>query len=199
MQVNVAFRHMEPSHTAEAYAADKLRNVVGKYVAGQDVDSRIVFSTERYLHVANFTVNVNGLTVKAVEKSDALMSSIDLALEKVERQLLRHKRKIRAHRHDGRRRAFTMSVLAAPTPAEPEPADDPVAEAAEAWTEPPRAFKTETYAAPFLSVNDAILQLELLEREFFVFTHNESERINIVYRRDDGHLGLIDAEPSHPS
>lgn len=196
MQVHVAFRHMEPSHAAEAYAAEKLRHVLGKYVAGQDVDSKVVFSTERYLHVANFTINVNGLTVKSVEKSDALLSSIDLALEKVERQLRRYKKKIRAHRHDGRRRQFTMAVVAPP---EPEPEPDPVLEAAESWTEPPRTFKTESYAAPFMSVNDAILQLELLGREFFVFTHHESERINIVHRREDGHFGLIDAEPSQPS
>lgn len=195
MQVNIAFRHMDVSPSVQTYAADKLQHVVAKYVTGEDVESKVVFSVERYLHIANFTININGLTVKSIEKTEDMYSSIDLALEKVERQLRKYKAKIRSHRPDHRKRNFTMSVL----PAVPGPDSEATAsEDIDTWVDgPPEPIKTSTFTAPFMGVDQARVQLELRGGEFFVFTHESTERINIVYRRDDGNFGLIDPEPSH--
>lgn len=202
MQVNVAFRHMDPSPAVQAYASRKLEHVVNKYVAGMDIDSKVVFSTERFLHVANFTLNINGLTAKSTEKSEDMYSSIDIALDKLERQLRRFKSRIRSHRPDDRRRAFTMQVLAAPDgeatdEVAAEPAPEPEVEEPKVPTRTLSTLKTEQYTAPFLAPDEAILQLELRGSEFFVFTNRETENINIVYRRDDGNFGLIEAEPAH--
>jgi len=182
---------MDVSPAVQEYAADKLEHVVAKYVQGEDVDSQITFAVEKFWHIANFTITINGVTVKSVEKSEDMYSSIDLALEKVERQVRRYKSKIRRHRPVQRQRSFTMHVVApseepveAPKVMEPPPAEDPV-----------QTLRAETYTAPFMTVEDAIMHLELRDSQFFVFTHETSERINIVYHRDDGNFGLIDAEP----
>lgn len=197
MQVNVAFRHMDVSPSVQTYASDKLQHVVSKYVTGEDVDSTVVFSVERYLHIANFTITINGMTVKSIEKTEDMYSSIDLALEKVERQLRRYKAKIRSHRPDQRKRRFTMQVLAA-APADSEAASQEPLDDIDTWVDgKPEPIKTETYTAPFMPVDQAIVQLELRGGEFFVFTHQDTERINIIYRRDDGNYGLIEAEPAH--
>lgn len=195
MQVNVSFRHMDVSPAVQQYASDKLQHVVSKYIQGEDIDSQITFSVEKFLHIANFTININGLTLKSVEKTEDMYSSVDLALEKVERQVRRYKSKIRKHRPDARERAFTMQVVSPPE-AEPE------VEAADATVDdepikPIETVKVETYTAPFMKVEAALMQLDLRGGQFFVFTNEESERINIVYRRDDGNFGLIDAEPQH--
>ena len=182
---------MDASPAIQQYASDKLRHVVAKYVHGEDIDSQITFSVEKFWHIVNFTININGLTVKSVEKTEDRYSSIDLALEKVERQMRRYKSKIRSHRPDNRQRNFRMQVVA---PAEAEP---PPEAAVEELVEPVQTLKAETYTAPFMKLDDAIMQLELRGAQFFVFTNEESERINIVHRRDDGNFGLIDAEPQH--
>ncbi len=188
MQVNVSFRHMDASPAVQQYASDKLQHVVAKYVQGEDIDSQITFSVEKFWHIANFTININGVTVKSVEKTEDMYSSVDLALEKVERQVRRYKSKIRRHRPDQRERNFTMQVVE-PAPTE----DDPVVE--EAVEEAAPAIAAETYTAPFMKVDDAIMHLELRSSQFFVYTDESTERINIVYKRDDGKFGLIDAEP----
>ena len=199
MHVSVAFRHMDPSNAIERYAADKLEHVVGKYITGEDIDSRIVFSVEKFRHIANFTLNINGLTVKSVEKTNNMYSSVDIALDKLERQLRRFKDKIRSHKPSHRKRAFTMEVVAMPSleeayeelePEFAEPEEEPTPE-----EEPVQVLKRETYTAPFMSTQDAIMQLELRGGQFFVFTSEATERIGIVYRLEDGKFGVIDAEP----
>jgi putative sigma-54 modulation protein len=216
---------MDASDAVQSYASEKLQNIVKKYVQGMDVDSQVVFSVERYQQIANFTINVNGLTVKSVEKSDNMYSSIDLALDKVDRQMKRFKAKIRSHRPDIRQRNFTMQVITSVEEAEAEaeaeaaadfdaaiamsvPSDIQVNGAAaaaapdESSAKPHGAaaittVKREQYAAPYLSPDQAILQLELRHSEFFVFTNRETEHISIVYKRDDGNYGLIEPEKTH--
>ncbi len=183
---------MDASPAIQQYASDKLQHVVSKYVHGEDIDSQITFSVEKFWHIVNFTININGLTVKSIEKTEDMYSSVDLALEKVERQMRRYKSKIRSHRPDNRQRNFRMRVVA---PSEALPAVE--TEAVEVAEPPVQTLKAETYTAPFMKVDDAIMQLELRGAQFFVFTNEESERINIVHRRDDGNFGLIDAEPQH--
>lgn len=198
MQVNVSFRHMDASPAVQQYAADKLQHVVSKYVQGEDIDSQITFSVEKFWHIVNFTLNINGLTLKSSEKTEDMYSSIDLALEKVERQVRRYKSKIRSHRPDARQRSLNMQVVAAPAA---EDADEsiPTAEPTEEVeaAEGVKTLEAETLTAPFMTSENAIMALELSDAPFLVFTNDDTERINIIYRRDDGNFGLIDAEPQH--
>lgn len=205
MQVNVSFRHMDVSPAVQQYASDKLQHVVSKYVQGEDIDSQITFSVEKFWHIVNLTLNINGLTLKSSEKTEDMYSSIDLALEKVERQVRRYKSKIRSHRPDARDRSLSMHVVAAPT----EPAQDADATDAEPAVEEATehveisagsgvtTLQVENLTAPFMTSEKAIMALELRDSPFFVFTNEGTERINIIYRLDDGNFGLIDAEPQH--
>lgn len=219
MNANVSFRHMDSSPALRDYALDKLERVVDKYVHGR-VEADIVLSVEKFRHIANFTVQIKNLTVKGDSSSEDMYSSVDLALDKIERQLRRHKDRIRSHKpsNGGRAKPFRMSVVA-PTPEEPsEVYDEDFVEDYEAYPapEPPEeveeaddgqetvgSFETShgqidvarqrDYEARSMSLEEAVLQLDLMEdREFFVFTSNESDTINIIYRRSDGKFGLIE-------
>jgi putative sigma-54 modulation protein len=121
MQVSVAFRHMEVSDSVQRYASDKLQHILRKVAPGMDIDSQITFWVERHQHIASFTVHVDGLTVKSVEKNDTMYAAIDLALDKVERRLLRFKGRLLRQRVDPRARpADTLHTADAPTDA-PDP------------------------------------------------------------------------------
>lgn len=229
MQVSVAFRHMDTSSALQSYATRKLEAILSKYITGQNVQSQIVFSVKRFWQIANFTVNVNGLTIKAAEETENMYASVDLALDRLERQLRRYKERIRAHKPSTQERLFTMNVLA-PTQhqanaeaaeAERQALADAEAEAAydsqrardttrtqsaanslhtdvspEEMETPISVIKQETYSAPYLMPQEALMQLHLRDAQFFVFTHEETERINILHRRADGSYGLIDADPT---
>ncbi|MCB9520353.1 MAG: ribosome-associated translation inhibitor RaiA [Myxococcales bacterium] len=195
MQVNVAFRHMDASPAVQQYASDKLEHVVSKYVQGEDIDSQITFSVERFWHVVNFTININGLTVKSSEKTEDMYSSIDLALEKVERQVRRYKSKIRSHRPDSRQRSLPTRVVTQAV--EEVHAEAEIETAAPAPPPALNVVETENYTAPFMTVDQAVMQLELAGDHFLVFTNEADEHVNILFRRDDGKFGLIVAEPQH--
>lgn len=198
MQVSVAFRHMDTSSALQQYATKKLESILSKHITGQNVQAQIVFSVERFWHIANFTINVNGLTVKSVEKSENMYASVDLALDRLERQLRRYKERIRSHKPSDKERMFTMNILASPSiEPSPEPTEAADAQEAPAPAPPMSVVKQETYAAPYLSPEEALMQLHLRDAQFFVFTHRDTERINILHRRRDGSYGLIDADPSH--
>lgn len=195
MQVSVAFRQLDTSAALQTYATRKLESILNKHVHGQDVSAQVVFSVERFWHIANFTITVNGLTVKSVERTENMYASVDLALDRLERQLRRYKERIRSHKPADRERLFTMNILA---PQADEPAADVDASAEDSAAPAPAAMnviKQETYSAPFMTPEEALMQLHLRDAQFFVFTHKETERINILHRRGDGSFGLIDADP----
>lgn len=101
MQVTVTFRHMPATDALRDYAADKLTHVVEKYFQPNDLEAHVVLSVERFWHIADFTLGLHGTTVKVEERSEDMYSSIDLAMDKVERQVRRYKDKLRNHKTPG--------------------------------------------------------------------------------------------------
>lgn len=233
MNTNVTFRHMDSSDSLRDYAVGKLERVVDKYVHGS-IEASVTLSVEKFRHIASYTVQIKNLTVKGDSSSEDMYSSIDLALDKIERQLRRHKDRLRDHKSShgagGHSKSFRMSIIA-PSPNEPEeayadefatdyeqfPAPTPeeqiaaAAPAVEAEVAPANIADEATvgtfvtahgpvtvkrqrdYAAKALSVEEAVIQLDLMEdREFFVFTNEASASLNIIYRRKDGSFGLIE-------
>ena len=220
MNANVSFRNMDSSSSLRSYATDKLERICDKYVQGK-VDASVVMTVEKFWHIANFTLKIKNLTVKGQERSEDMYSSIDLALDKIEKQLRRHKDRLRDHKPtNGDARMFRMGVLSPLSPLEPQEAEEEAAgviydsefeEDYERYPEPKEEEKAqraevvntargqvtilrqEMYEAKPMTVDEAVLQLELMEdRQFFVFTNAESDNINVVYRRDDQHIGLIE-------
>lgn len=225
MNANVSFRHMESSDSLREYAMEKLDRICDKYVRGK-VDASIVMSVEKFWHIADFTLQIKNLTVKGKERSEDMYSSIDLALEKIEKQLRRHKDRLSDHKpsKNGRARMFRMGVVS-PLGGSPMPAGDedsefeefredyeryPAPDESEAYEESEsdedaqvvatgdghevKVLRNQEYEAQSMSLEEAVLQLDLLaDREFFVFTNTDSQSINIVYKRDDGNVGLIEA------
>ena len=217
MNANVSFRHMDSSPALKDYAVGKLQRVVKKYVHGK-VDADIVMSVEKFRHIANFTINIKNLTVKGESRSEDMYSSIDLALDKIERQLRRHKDRLRDHKpSSGKGKSFRMAIIP-PIDGEASEYEEDFAEDYKNYPEPeqqeaaapePEEEAQETYEtndgkniaitrqqdyeARALSVQEAVIQLDLMEeRQFFVFTNVESDNINIIYKRADGNFGLIE-------
>ncbi len=225
MNASVSFRNMDSSSSLKSYATDKLERVVDKYVQGK-VDASVVMTVEKFWHVANFTLKIKNLTVKGQERSEDMYSSIDLALDKIEKQLRRHKDRLRDHQPtNGEAKMFRMGVLSPLNPPvlgesngydadmeyEEEFAEDyemypgpedsaseaaAVAEDTETVDTPAgqvKVLRQEMYHAKPMSLDEAVLQLELMEdRQFFVFTNADTEDINVVYVRDDDNIGLIE-------
>jgi putative sigma-54 modulation protein len=132
----------------------------------------------------------NGLVIKGVETTEDMYSSIDLVMAKIERQVRRYKEKIRSHKgaeglHG--QREIIHSVLAEPS--EEIAAGNGHVQAAA--SEPQIMKKSKFFAKPLLPA-EAVMQMNLLNNDFLVFTNAASHEVNVVYRRGDGTYGLIE-------
>lgn len=215
MNVNVSYRQMESSPSLRDYAVRKLERICDKYVRG-NAEAWVVMTAEPFGHVADFTVSVKSDTVKGKAQSHDMYSSIDLALEKIEKQLRRRKDRVREHHSgNGMSRPFKMGIVA-PQEQFGELQEDVIEEEfAEDYEKFPapddesevdgqevvmtsgtdvKVLRNREYAAEPMSVEDAVDALQNDEaREFYVFNNVDTDRISIVYRRDDDHIGLIEA------
>ena len=127
------------------------------------------------------TVPVGGVTLRAeASNDDNLYVSIDQALAKLERQIHKHRTKL-----DKRLREDAFKPGELEYDAESIPA-------AEETTR--KIVRTKTFPVRPMSVEDAILQMELLGHSFFVFVNVETDRTNVLYLRKDGDLGLMEPE-----
>jgi len=96
MQVSVTFKHLEPTDAIRSYAEDKVGKI--KKYLDNPVDANVVLSVEKFRHIAEVNLMVNGIAVAATDATEDMYSSIDNVMDKIERQLRRHKERIKKHK-----------------------------------------------------------------------------------------------------
>lgn len=180
MQVSVTFRKMEPSDSLKDYATDKIMRLK-KYITSP-ADVNVVLAKQKYRYIADIKVISRGIVMRGEENSEDMYSSIDLALDKIERQARKYKDKIRQYEPVklGEEIKVRHDIL------EQEPPEE----------EGPRVIRTSEFHAKPMSVDEAIMQMDLLNNDFLVFTNASTRDVNVIYRRQDGNVGLIEAKTS---
>lgn len=178
MQVSVTFRHMEASEALRNHAVEKVERVVSKYLKNA-VEAHVILDASKHrLHkLAEINIHASHFDISAHSENHDLYAGVDFAVAKVEAQLRRHKDRI----NDRKGRA-SLHDIATQIPVE-------VVQNAEHGSS--AVIETETLRAKPLSVEDAVLQLELTHSEFLVFKNSDSGAISVVYKRRDGHYGVI--------
>ncbi len=154
----------------------KKTQTMGKYLR-QDTEMFVRMRREKALRIVEITVPINGVLLRAEASSeDNLFMSIDRALAKLERQILRHRTRL-----DKRLREEI------PADAQPEFIEDLSAQEQEAR----KIVRTKSYTVRPMSREDAVMQMELLGHTFFVFIDVDSDQTQVLYLRKDGNLGLL--------
>jgi putative sigma-54 modulation protein len=200
MRVNVTFRHMEATDPIKEYAQEKVERI-RKYFP-DPITAHVVFSTERgYQHVADVNITLhNGITLQGREVTEDMYSSIDLVMAKIERQVRKYKDKIRSHKPTTGPAVTVREVIfdadGVEPRAVPELPDDlaqevAAAEAADA-SGAPMVIRSNKFFAKEMTVEEAVMQMNLLGNEFLVFMNAATKEVNVVYKRQDGNYGLIE-------
>lgn len=199
MQTQFVFRHMDSSDALRNYAEERLSKI--KRYFADPLKVNCTFAVEKIHHIVQFDVTLrNGLQLHSSEKTENMYSSIDMALAKMERQVRRYKDRITAHKpQKGRTARVRQSEMAADafddTVAAPLGAEAPVHGSdtpAPVSDTPTPIVREKEFRADRLAVRDAVMQLNLLHKQFLVFTNMETGDINVVYRLDDSGYGLIE-------
>lgn len=175
MAVNITFRNLDSSDAIRDYALDRVSRVK-KYVESP-FDANVVLSVEKFRHIAEITISFDGSTINGQEETEDLYSAIDKVMDKVERQIKKHRGKLMKRKGANKNKSvpYTEEVIAAESSEE----------------EGVRIVNTESLYAKPMDVEEAVMQLDLSNNDFLVFTNSRSQKINVVYRRKDGNYGLI--------
>jgi putative sigma-54 modulation protein len=182
LSLTITGRNLEVTAALRRYAAEKLGKV--EKFLDTSMTAHVVLSVEKYRQIAEVTLHARDLTIRAEESTPDLYASLDLVVDKIERQLQRYKGRIIRHWARGAAGGGGPRRGAAATLAE-EPEDESA----------PRVVKVKRFAIKPATVDEALLQMNLLGHAFFVFQNAVSDQVNVLYRRHDGQYGLI--EPEH--
>lgn len=179
MQITTTFRHLDPSDALKSYAEEKLERV-NKYI-DEPVVAQVFMTVEKIRHCAEVTLTAKGITIKASEETNDMYSAIDAVVDKIERQLRRYKERIKDHKptSESLDRQVKKSIVAA------ESIDQ---------QQEPVVIRSKTFSIKPMSVDEAVMQMDLLHKDFLVFTDSVTDSINVVYRRKDGNYGLIEPQ-----
>lgn len=180
MQIAVNFRHMETSDPVRVYAEEKLARVK-KYIE-EPIDVQMSLSVEKKIrHKATVTMVAKGITIKGTEETNDMYAAIDMVVDKIERQLKRYKEKLKEHKPaSGRAWQIQKTVV--------------TAESLEEGLPEPAIVRSTSFSVKPMSAEEAVMQMDLLDKEFLVYNDATSNAINVVYRRKDGNYGLIAPE-----
>jgi len=188
MQVNITFRGLDSTDSLKAYVRERVEHVE-KYF-DRPVEAHAVLSMERYLHHADITLQAGPYVLRGRVKSEDMYKSIDESVDKIEKQLKRYRDKLHTTKH--RSRDETLQVKVRHDVLEPMP--EPQIESGPT----PKVIRSNEFVVRPMSVDEAIMEMDLLGNEFHVFTNTHSGDINILYRRKDGNFGLIEAATGRP-
>lgn len=174
MKINVRGKNMEVSPALQEYL-EKRMGKLEKYFDSQ-IEVQVTMSIVKGDHIVEATISIDGLILRGEETSQDIYASIDMVVDKLERQMHKYKTKInRKLKYSGIKDLNEQMV-------ETKPQED-----AE-----PVVVRTKRFAMKPMSVEEAILQMNLLGHSFFVFANADTEEINVLYVRKDGNYGLIE-------
>ena len=140
----------------------------------QEVDATVRLTQEKNLrYIAEITITVGGIMLRAEETSDDIIKSADRAVDKIERQIRRHRTKLEKRLHE-------EVVIQA------EETENSVEE------ESQELVRVKRFEMKPMTVEDAILQMDMLGHSFFLFQNSETGITSVVYRRNDGNIGMLE-------
>ena len=183
MQLNITFRHLDPTEALKTHVRARVAHVQ-KYI-DRPSEAHAVLHVENLDHHAELTVKAGRFLLRGTARSQDMYASIDAAADKIERQLKKHKEKLYNHKANGHAvtewtpvevRHDVLDVLGAPD------------------RHGHRVVRSTQFQAKPMTIDEALLQLDLLDSSFYVFQNATDRTINVVFKRDDGNYGLIEAK-----
>lgn len=179
MRLQVKGKNLEVSDSIRSYAEQKLAKLEPQLNAATQVELELAVERNPSIaanQVAEATIWTKGPVLRAREASGDMRASIDTLTEKLLRQVkhYRERRSPRARRGQNQPNAGGVTTVT----------DEPQ----------PQIVKTKQFAVKPMSAEEAVLQLELVGHDFFVFQDADSGDVAVVYRRKDGGYGLIEPQ-----
>lgn len=186
MKITISGRHMEVTDAIRTHVEEALKRLESHF--DKVIDADVVLEVEKHRHIAEVNVHANGMRVHCKESSLDMYSSVDAVIHKLERQCLKYKGRINRHQprvEEARR--YEYAIIA---PGNGNGNHEIVKDEFPKH----REIHRETLSMKPLTVDEAVLQLELTEDLFLVFSNAATAQVNVLYRCSDGTFGLIEPQ-----
>jgi len=180
MEVKFSQKAAHLGATERGYAEKKLQRLSRFFRDARE--AHLTHAAHRGFHIVEVQLDLDGTLVRAEERDHDYTASVDAVVEKLEQQVTRLKGKMR--RHKGRADAPTVARLLTDLPDEEETSEEAL----------PGIGRRKRFVLKPMSEEEAALQLDLLNHDFYAFLNSESDQINVLYRRRDGNFGLLELE-----
>lgn len=183
MNFNIRGVQIEVTEALRDYVEKKIGRLVRYFDAPPTSDVSVTLSVIRDKQSVEVTIPLPGVLLRAEERSADMYASIDLVEEKLERQIRKHKTRVnRKARQEGGIRTLFKESFEAATPSVIHMEEEDEFE----------VVRNKRFTLKPMDVEEAILQMNMVGHDFFVFSNMDSDEVNVVYKRDDGKYGLIE-------
>ncbi|WP_314450349.1 ribosome hibernation-promoting factor, HPF/YfiA family [uncultured Streptococcus sp.] len=179
LKYSIRGENLEVTDALRDYVVSKLEKIEKYFQAEQELDARVNLKVYREKTAkVEVTIPLGSITLRAEDISQDMYGSIDLVTDKIERQIRKNKTKIE---RKNRNKVATSQLFI-----------DSFAEEAEKV--PSKVVRSKHIDLKPMDLEEAILQMDLLGHDFFIYSDVEDSSTNVIYRREDGDIGLLEVK-----
>ena len=177
IKYSIRGENLEVTEALRDYVVSKLEKIEKYFQADQELDARVNLKVYREKTAkVEVTIPLGSITLRAEAVSQDMYGSIDLVTDKIDRQIRKNKTKIE---RKNRNKKSTSQLFT-----------DAVVEEVE--TAPAKVVRSKQIDLKPMDLEEALLQMDLLGHDFFIYTDVEDNTTNVLYRREDGDIGLLE-------
>ncbi len=178
MKLHVTGRNIEITEALNDAVEKKLGKLDKYFQQGGPVEANVALEIQRGFHIVEVTLFVGGMILRGEVSTTDMYASLDSVVDKLERQIRKYKTRVnRKMREEGGGPFFV----------EPSYEEEEV-------TDGPRIVKVKRFSMKPMTREEAVLQMELLGHNFFVFYDADTAGVSVVYKRNDGNYGVIEPQ-----
>lgn len=174
MKVNVRGKNIDVTPALREYVEKKITKITRQFKIVGDISA--VLKVEKGHHTVEITVPANGILLRAQQTTEDMYAAIDLVVEKIERQVHKYKTRLMKRKYN--------NFADAPAPEVPQHVEE----------DEFKIIKNKSFTMLPMTAEEAIMQMNLLDHDFFVYFDPDFGGVNVVYRRKDGNYGLLQPE-----
>ncbi|AWK50687.1 ribosome-associated translation inhibitor RaiA [Clostridium beijerinckii] len=175
MKVTVIAKNMELTDALKEIVQKKISKLEKYFEA--NIEARATLSVQKNRHIIEVTIPFNGVILRGEEATSDMYKSLDLVEDKLERQIRKQKTRL-SRRHGASLRFGEINTI------DLKPSEE----------EQGQLVRVKKFGVKPMNSEEAILQMDLLGHNFFVYQDADSNKVNVIYKRKDGDYGLLEPE-----
>lgn len=196
--ITITGRHIQVTDSMKSYAMEKISKI--ERFTSRLIDVNVTMDIQKLDHRVDIVLKSGNLKIKGSASDIDMYASIDRAVKRIEEQLRRYKNKLDDHHARGLTTVdMNVNVIRAPSEQEIIEVNEDIED--ENWRQleenyrPHAVVSKEKRPLRILSLEEAVMKMELSQDAFLIFLHEVDRKLKIIYRRNDGNYGVIEPQP----